>query len=366
MTDLHLLVPAMIDDPARPSGGNTYDRRVAAGLRALGWTVREHLLPGTWPQPEEPQLATLAQVLADLPRGAALLVDGLIASCAPDVIVPEAERLRVVVLVHMPLGLRLDAETPATTAARTAENRMLSAAAAVVTTSQWTRRRLLELYGLPPDRLAVARPGVDAAPIAVGTKAGGELLCVAAVTPAKGQDRLVAALTAVADLDWRCVCAGSLDLDPDFVTDVREQVRRAGFEDRVRFVGPLGPPDLSRAYATADLLVHASRAETYGMVATEALARGLPVVAMAVGGLPEAMGTTGSAGATGATSTDVPGVLVPDGDTEGFAAALRLWLGDPEARQRLRAAARSRRAELASWSRTAHEVSEALRRVAPA
>jgi glycosyltransferase involved in cell wall biosynthesis len=99
------------------------------------------------------------------------------------------------------------------------------------------------------------------------------------------------------------------------------------------------------------------------MVATEALARGLPVVAMAVGGLPEAMGTTG---ATGATSTDVPGVLVPDGDTEGFAAALRLWLGDPEARQRLRAAARSRRAELASWSRTAHEVSEALRRVAPA
>ena len=42
MTDVHVIVPEGIDDPARPSGGNTYDRKVADGLAAHGWTVHEH------------------------------------------------------------------------------------------------------------------------------------------------------------------------------------------------------------------------------------------------------------------------------------------------------------------------------------
>ena len=64
----------------------------------------------------------------------------------------------------------------------------------------------------------------------------------------------------------------------------------SGIADRVRFLGPLAGADLERVYAASDVLLLASRAETYGRVVTEALARGLPVVAMSVGGLPEAMG----------------------------------------------------------------------------
>ena len=45
VTDVHVIVPEGIDDPARPSGGNTYDRRVCSGLAALGWTVHEHVRP---------------------------------------------------------------------------------------------------------------------------------------------------------------------------------------------------------------------------------------------------------------------------------------------------------------------------------
>jgi hypothetical protein len=42
VTDLHVVVPAGIHDPSRPSGGNTYDRRLVAGLNDLGWHVHEH------------------------------------------------------------------------------------------------------------------------------------------------------------------------------------------------------------------------------------------------------------------------------------------------------------------------------------
>ena len=55
------------------------------------------------------------------------------------------------------------------------------------------------------------------------------------------------------------------------------------------FAGPLAGAGLDHAYAAADVLVLASHAETYAMVVTEALAHGLPVLATAVGGLPQAV-----------------------------------------------------------------------------
>ena len=109
--------------------------------------------------------------------------------------------------------------------------------------------------------------------------------------------------------------------------------------------GPRTGADLDRSYAAADLMVLASRAETYGMVVTEALARGLPVLAADVGGVPEALGH-------GADGTR-PGLLVPPDDPQALGAALRAWLGDAGLRARWRRAARERRESLPGWSTTA-------------
>ena len=106
MTEVHVIVPGDIDDPARPSGGNTYDRRVYRGLAALGWAVHEHAVPGDWPRAGTAGHAALARAVRGIPDGAVVLLDGLIASPAPEALVPDARRLRQVVLVHMPLGHR--------------------------------------------------------------------------------------------------------------------------------------------------------------------------------------------------------------------------------------------------------------------
>jgi len=337
--DLHFVVPDGIDDAARPSGGNAYDRRVRAGLAATGRRVHLHPVPGSWPHPDEEAHAALADVVERIPDGAVVLLDGLVASTAPEVLVPQARRLRLIALVHMPLG-----DGPEADGGRAREGAVLETAAAVVTTSGWARRTLLDLYALPEDRVHVAEPGADVAPLAAGTATAGALLAVAAVIPGKGHDVLVDALGAMAGLSWSCVCVGSVERDPAFAADLRRRVMDGGLDGRVSFPGPRTGADLATAYAAADVLVLPSRAESYGMVVTEALARGLPVVAAEVGGVPEAMGR----GADGAR----PGVLVPPGDPAALGSALRAWLADGELRRRLRRAARERRASLPGWSRT--------------
>ncbi|MGC4892423.1 glycosyltransferase family 4 protein [Micromonospora sp. DT31] len=345
MTAVHVVLPGDIDDPAEPSGGNAYDRQVCRGLGGLGWTVREHPVPGGWPHPGAGERAAVAALLAGLPDDATVLLDGLVASTVPDVLAPHAARLRLVVLVHLPI----EGE---------AEARALAAATAVVATSEWTRRRLLDRYRLDPDRVRVAPPGVDPAPVASGTPGGGRLLCVAAVTPVKGHDVLAAALAEVADLDWTCDWVGPLDRDRAFVGRLRGRLTATGLADRVRLTGPRVGPDLATTYAAADLLVLPSRRETYGMVVTEALARGVPVLAGDTGGLPATLGR--------APDGDRPGLLVPTDDPGATAAALRRWLTDPGLRERLRRAARHRRPTLTRWSDTVHRLASALKEATPA
>jgi glycosyltransferase involved in cell wall biosynthesis len=334
-----MVVPEGIDDPTRPSGGNTFDRRVCRGLAVAGWAVHVHEVAGSWPRPDAASYAALRDAISQIPDDAVVLLDGLVASAAPEVLVPEAHRLRLVALVHMPLG-------------HERERAVLAAARSVITTSAWARRVLLQRYSLPGDRVHVAEPGSDVAELAPGTASAGALLSVAAVIPGKGHDVLLDALAMLAGLRWHCVCVGSVERAPAFAEGLRRRVLNCGMDDRVRFSGPQIGDDLARSYGAADVLVLPSRGETYGMVVTEALARGLPVIAAEVGGVPEAMGH-------GADGTR-PGLLVPPDDPRALCDALRAWLEDADLRRRLRRAARERRESLARWSTTTSVVADVL------
>ena len=304
---LRAVVPSGLDDPSRPSGGNGYDRRVLDGLRRRGWVVRE------------------TDTFDGARDGALVLADGMLVAQDPAGALDVAERCRLVVLAHMDWGRARD---------------VLEEAHAVITTSRHTR----DVLDLPEERVHVVRPGVDPAPPA----RGGGLLAVGAVVPGKGHDVLVRALARLDDLAWTCTVVGALDVEPDHVA-------RLPRHDRVSFTGPLRGRGLDRAYAAAGLLVLPSRHEAYGMVVTEALARGIPVVASDVGGVREALGTT---------SGGYPGLLVPPDDDAALAEALRLWLTDPVLRARLRRWAGDRRTRLAGWSTTVAGVADVLTSVA--
>jgi glycosyltransferase involved in cell wall biosynthesis len=341
---VHVIVPTGFDNPGQPTGGNLYDQRVCAGLAEAGWEVRVAVVAVRGPAAR----ADLARVVSAIPDGETVLIDGLIASPAAAQLLPHTGRIRMTVLLHMPLGTVLATRRDAS--AEQSERAVLSAAAGVIVTSEWTRQVLTQ-YPVPASRLHVARPGADR----VATPARpvrGQLICVGVVSRHKGQDLLVEALADLAERDWHCVLIGSLDRDPGFVAHLRTRITRLGYGRRVRFSGVLTGAALSHAYTTADLLVAPSRAETYGMAVSEALAHGLPVIAAAVGGLPEAFGS--AADGTG------PGQLIPPGDPAALAAALGDWLGDEGRRRRLQTAVRQRQLTLPGWEQTTQEIADAL------
>ncbi|GAB7035097.1 glycosyltransferase family 4 protein [Streptomyces sp. NPDC021749] len=352
---VHFVLPGGVDDPAAPSGGNTYDRRVCRGLAAAGWRVHPHTLPGAWPRPGAADRAELARRLAALPDGAVVLLDGLVGCGVPEALEPEAARLRLGILVHLPLADETGLEPVPAAELDARERRALHAAGAVVATSTWTAGRITAHHQVPPARVHLARPGTDPAPLAPGTDAGTALLCVAALTPRKGHRRLLDALAAVADRPWRCTFVGGSGGDPKHATQLHDHVGALGLGDRVRFAGPRTGAELAAHYAAADLLVLTSHAEPYGMVVTEALARGIPVLATAVDGIPEALGR--------APDGTPPGLLVPSGEPAALSGALRDWLADRALRHRLREAAHGRRAMLEGWEMTSHSLAEALERL---
>ncbi|TWG07950.1 glycosyltransferase family 4 protein [Saccharopolyspora dendranthemae] len=332
---VHFVLP----DAQHPSGGNAYDAHAAAGLSALGFDVREVAVAGTWPRPDEAARARLSDVLAAVADGGAVLLDGLVACGVPEVVGAHAGRLRIAVLVHLPLADETGLNPDEAAMLDAAERRTLRAADLVISTSPQAAQRLVDHHGLHPDRVRTAAPGTEPAPLSPGTDGVSRILCVASVTPRKGHDVL---LEALAGTSLTCDVVGPQP-DPATLDLLRALIEQHGLGRRVTLRGPLTGADLGDAYAAADLLVHPSRAETYGMAVTEALARGIPVMASAT---PDALGDGG--------------LLLPPGDPGALAEALHRWVGDPGFRSGMRAAARRRREELQTWSANARQLGAAL------
>ena len=339
---VHFVQPAGADDPNRPSGGNVYDQRVARALVELGWHVEPIMVPGSWPFPEVVAERRLHDRLSAVPTGGVVLADGLVACAAPAPFEKHADRIRTVVLVHQPLAD--DAGLSQQSAARLTklEARALRCAARVAATSPWSADRLMRLHGLTG--VEVAAPGVDPAPLAAGTDGAHRLLCVAAVTPHKGQHLLVQALARLDSLPWTCDLVGPDDRDAGYAERVGGMITRARLGARLRLRGAWSGAVLAQAYGAADLVILPSQSETYGMVITEALARGIPLVASNAGAVSDTLGL--------APDGSRPGLLVPPGDLDGLIGALRSWLTDDQLRQGLRGSARLRRNSLLGWDST--------------
>jgi glycosyltransferase involved in cell wall biosynthesis len=315
MPSLVLVVPGRLDTL---TGGYGYDRRIVAGLTARGWSVSVQELGEGFPFPTAHVRAEAARVLAAIPDGAMLLVDGLALGALPEEAEREAVRLKIVGLVHHPLALETGISAADAAALEASERRALEAVRWVAVTSRRTAAAL-ESYGVNRERVEVIEPGTDRAPLARGSRGGPlQLLCVAALVPRKGHDVLLHALASIPSRQWRLTCVGSLERHPAMADQLRALACATGLDSLVEFAGEADATTLPGYYDSADIFVLPTLYEGYGMAVAEALARGLPVVSTRTGAIAELVG-------------DEAGIVVPPGDVSALLAALSQVVDSPAA-----------------------------------
>ncbi len=227
-----------------------------------------------------------------------------------------------------------------------AEAEIISCADAIAVSCTEEESQFRRIYGNPRGRIEIIAPGVEHAFFAPGDQRGARralelpvdvpvLLFVGRIQPLKGPDVAVRALAALGRSDaLLLIVGGASGSDGDGeVARLHALIAELGVADQVRFVAPQPHHILSTYYRAADAVVVPSRSESFGLVALEAAACGVPVVASAVGGLL----TLVDHGDTG--------YLVPDRDPDLFARHLREIIDKPDHAARLgaRGAQRSRR-----------------------
>jgi glycosyltransferase involved in cell wall biosynthesis len=323
-----------------------------AELRELGWQIDLIDLGEGFPWPEEATRSAAQMQLLALPAGRIIVVDGLALGVLPDAAMQLAGRNPLLALVHHPLALEWGLSGEQAAALLTSERAALAAVRGVVVTSAAIARLVASDYTVPAERIAVAKPGSDPAPLAQGSRDGAlQLLSVGAVVPRKGFDVLIAALATLADQPWQLTIAGDRTRDPTAAAQLDADIARHALGDRIAVTGVVSPQRLAALYDEADVFVLASRFEGYGMAYAEAIAHGLPVIGTNAGAIPE-------------TVPPDAGLLVAPGDATALAQALRHVIGDAGLRRRLAGAARAAAPQLPSWRHSAEIFARALETLA--
>lgn len=338
---------------ATQTGGYVYDRRLVESLRGLGLRVEVLELPDGFPDPAPERLAEAVAQLARLPRDIPVIIDGLAFGALPTEGVAQITA-PIIALVHHPLALETGMAPALAQALQAREAANLALARHIFVPSPHTGAVLRQSYGVATDKITVLTPGTDRpAPKDEAQAEEAEhaplILSVGILHPRKGHDVLIAALAQVADLPWRAVIAGT-PWDTDHAQALARQIAEAGLEARVHLAGQVSDAERDTLYRRASLFALATRYEGYGIVFSEALLHGLPIVTCAVGAVPQ-------------TVPEGTGILVPPDDAPAFAQALRALLADPAHHAAMASAAARAGAALPRWEDTARKAASVLAKI---
>lgn len=221
-----------------------------------------------------------------------------------------------------------DGEPPESPARLTGEVQCATESDLVIAVSHHEAAVVIGRCGAEPEQVAIVRPGVDVELFHPSDDQWspapdvrpGYLLFAARLQPLKGPDVAIAALAQVpADERPDLVVVGQTSADfAGYEAELHQLVDDLGLRDRVTFMPGQDRASLARLMRHASLMLVPSHSETFGLVALEASASGIPVLAASAGGLTEAICNTHT------------GLLVPEHDPVVWGRELTTLLRDPD------------------------------------
>lgn len=335
---------AIPGDKDRRTGGFIYDATVLRVLNDIGCPTAHLELPDAFPEPTTADMDATFALLQAVPADQAIIIDGLVFGA-----LDPARLARVsapmVAMVHHPLGLETGLAPDLAAYLMRNEADALQHAAAIVVPSPHTAEILQSQFGADGAKTHIALPGFTRPQIASAPEDPPLILSVGLLADRKGHDVLLRALESLQDLPWQCEIVGKrhMPATADALLALRDDF---GLNTRVMFRGEVDERTLQERYAAASLFALATRYEGYGMVLSEAMLHGLPVVSTRTGAVPDTVGDAG--------------LLVDVDDDAAFAAALRIVLSEPKTRQRLQSASHAKAASLPTWEDTARVMAQAV------
>jgi len=149
-----------------------------------------------------------------------------------------------------------------------------------IVTGKPVKNELIKNWKISPQNIKVIEPGIETNwQIKRNYNSQPKnILMVANYLPKKGYELLLPILEYLKDLDWNVTAYGNQDFDPDFFYRLNEQVKNSSFASKITLNPPISRAALNQAYIDADIFLHCSENETYGMAVAEARQTGLPCI----------------------------------------------------------------------------------------
>ena len=281
---LHLLIPGDINTL---TGGYIYNKRMVNGLLEMGHNVQVYSLAVDFPFPSPESTQQFVNIINAIPKCETIIIDSLAFGAIPELLRKIKPNHPIVALIHMPLSIRNEFTAAQRKRLSIREKEAFSYADLILVTSPFTMN-LLKGMGIDPVNIIVVLPGVEV--LSHKNKYAlfpRKLITVSNFTRNKGHLLLVDALKELKYLNWTLDCYGNTNFDPEYVDTLSRLIDFNNLTDRIFLHAPITGNDLSQVYVNSDLLIHPSEFETYGMVLTEAMAHGIPVIASAGGAITQ-------------------------------------------------------------------------------
>ena len=338
---------AIPGDKDRRTGGFIYEARVLHELNEMGCSIAHLRLPDSFPDPTTADMAAALDALCAVPSDQPIILDGLVFGAIDPDGLAEVQA-PIIAMIHHPLGLETGLPKARSAFLLQNEAAALRPADHVVVPSSETARILCHDFGAEAHRITIAPPGFDRLVVNRQLSDPPLVLSVGLLAPRKGHDVLLDALGHLEALPWQAEIVGKTH-DRDYAAALFKQARALNIDSRVAFAGELDQNALTARFNAASVFVLATRYEGYGMVLSEAMMYGLPIVSCRVGAVPTTVGKAG--------------ILVAPDDPGGLADALQRVIQNTREAQRLSRLSLQRSSTLPQWRDTAHEFSTIIARL---
>ena len=276
---IHLITTGTISSI---SGGSIYNAQMLSYLNLLGYKTTTHFIQPHLSSPSLEALDKATKIIRHIESADIILLDSIVISELFNEYPRLFEQRKFIGLIHLPKSLNPIFAQNLTEIKKDAK--AFKSLHKIIATSEYSYELITEKFKLNENKILVIKPGVGQ--VVEKEKYSdfpSRFLCVSNFVKGKNIKGIIESLANLKESDWKLEIYGNQEIDKSCVRAVRGAIHKLDLESQVKISTPLAYPEMLRKYHNFDLLINASKFETFGMNIAEATNAGLPWLSTDVG-----------------------------------------------------------------------------------